>query len=309
MLSNVPAGRLLRTTPATTLAEMPKTLHPEALETAEELKAFYRIEIQKVRGIDRTGRLRICLEDAHASELTFKGFLVGHPGVGKTTELSRLLLELHNQFLPVRLSITSELNPAVIRFYDVLLLMLIRLVREVTQPSVIGFKDTDLETMIGWVRDHWATKWTKHLRTTAADFGAGVNLPFLKLSGNIKLGASRERGVEEYELSLVSDLVDLMNRVFRECNRLLKKHHDGRQFVIVLEDFEKTGLNATELKNLFTGLRPSLQGLDGHFIVVIPAWLAVLGGCGYRSTAKLHFFCDTGHCGVSKRPSGRWPGD
>jgi hypothetical protein len=252
---------------------MPKTLHPEALETAEELKAFYRAEIQKVRGIDRTGRLRICLEDAHASELTFKGFLVGHPGVGKTTELSRLLLELQNQFLPVRLSITSELNPGVIRFYDVLLLMLIRLVREVTQPSVIGFEDTDLQTMIGWVRDHLATKWTKHLRTTAADFGAGVNLPFLKLFGNIKLGASREHGVEEYELSLVSDLVDLMNRVFRECNRLLNKHQHGRQFVIVLEDFEKTGLNATELKNLFTGLRPSLQGLDGHFIVVIPAWL------------------------------------
>jgi len=74
---------------------MPKTLYPEALETAEELRAFYKVEIQQVRGIDRTARLRICLEDAHASELTFKGFLVGHPGVGKTTELSRLLLELH----------------------------------------------------------------------------------------------------------------------------------------------------------------------------------------------------------------------
>jgi hypothetical protein len=58
MLSNVPARRLLRTTPATTLAEMPKTLRPEALETAEELRAFYRDEIQEVRGVNRTGELR-----------------------------------------------------------------------------------------------------------------------------------------------------------------------------------------------------------------------------------------------------------
>ena len=84
MLSNVPARRLLRTTPATTLAEMPKTLRPEALETAEELRAFYRDEIQEVRGVNRTGELKICLEDAHRDGLPLKAFLLGHPGVGKT---------------------------------------------------------------------------------------------------------------------------------------------------------------------------------------------------------------------------------
>jgi len=237
------------------------------------LKAFYQTQIEEVRGIDRTGQLRICLEDANAADLPLKAFLLGHPGVGKTTELSRLLLDVENRFRPLRLSVTSELNPGTLRFYDVLLLILVRLVHEVSQPSVIGFEDTDLPKMLDWVRDHLAKKWTKHLRIDAAEFGAGINIPFLKLFGNIKQGSSRERGVEEYELSFVSELVDLMNRVLQECNRLLKKHQKGRQWVIVLEDLEKIGLTASALKDLFMGLRPSLQGLDGHFIVVIPIWL------------------------------------
>jgi hypothetical protein len=155
----------------------------------------------------------------------------------------------------------------------VLLLILIRLVFEVSQAPVIGFKDTDLPKMLADVRDHLAKKWTKHLQVDAAEFGAGVNIPFLKLFGNIKQGRTRERGSEEYELSLVSELTDLMNTVLQECNRLLRKHQQGREWVIVLEDLEKIGLSPTALKELFMGLRPSLQSLDGHFIVIIPIWL------------------------------------
>jgi hypothetical protein len=100
-----------------------------------------------------------------------------------------------------------------------------------------------------------------------------VSIPFLKLFGNIKQGRTRERGSEDYELSLVSELTDLMNTVLQECNRLLRKHQEGREWVVVLEDLEKIGLSPTALKELFMGLRPSLQRLDGHFIVIIPIWL------------------------------------
>src|SRR5208337_1621982 len=98
MLTPVPARRLLRTTPATTLAEIPQTLDPEALQTPEELRAFYQSSIQEVRGINRTGELMLSLEDAHAAQLPYKAFLLGHPGVGKTTELSKLLIALDDRF-------------------------------------------------------------------------------------------------------------------------------------------------------------------------------------------------------------------
>jgi hypothetical protein len=64
-----------------------------------------------------------------------------------------------------------------------------------------------------------------------------------------------------------------MNTVLQECNRLLRKHQKGREWVVILEDLEKIGLSPTALKELFMGLRPSLQILDGHFIVIIPIWL------------------------------------
>jgi hypothetical protein len=274
MLTPGPIRRPLRTIRATTLKEIAQTFRPEPLEDKEELRAFYQSQIDAVRGIDQTGQLRLLLEDAHESPTPLKAFLIGHPGVGKTTELSRLLLREERRFRPLRLSVTLELNPGTLRYYDVLLLILIRLVYEVSQPSVIGFEDTDLQNMLADVRDHLATKWTKHLQVNSKEFGAGLTVPFLaKLSGNIKQGRTRERGSEEYELSLVSDLTELMNRVLQECNSLLRKHQHGREWVIVLEDFEKIGLAASALKELFTGLRPSLQELDGHFIVVIPSWL------------------------------------
>ncbi|HEY6342679.1 MAG TPA: hypothetical protein VIY49_14390 [Bryobacteraceae bacterium] len=237
------------------------------------MDAFYRQEINGLRGVDRIGYLRLSLEDAHQNQLPFKGFLLGHPGVGKTTELRRLLLGLEGRFRPLYLSVTSELNPGTLRFYDVLLLILIKLVYEASLPEVIGFEDTDLKKMLDWVRDHLAHRWVKHLRVDQKELGGGVNIPFLKLFGNIKLGTTRERGKEEYELSFVSELVELMNRVLAECNRLLAKHQNGRQWVIVLEDFEKIGLSPSLVKDLFIGLRPSFEGFDADFIAVIPVWL------------------------------------
>ena len=275
---------------------------PEPLETKVEIDAFYQIDINRVRGVDRIGHLRLGLMDSHANQLPFKAFLLGHPGVGKTTELSRLLIDLKDRFRPLRLSVTAELNPGTLRFYDVLLLILIKLTYEVSKPEVIGFEDTDLERMLGWVREHLATKWTKRLRVDQKELGGGVSIPFLKLFGNIKLGETRERGEQEYELSFVSDLVELTNRVLTECNRLLAKHQNGRQWVILLEDFEKIGLPAAVVKDLFIGLRPSLQGFDAHFIAIIPVWLKYSEDAGVVLPANFQTFvipdiavCDRDH--------------
>jgi hypothetical protein len=245
--------------------------------------------------------MRICLEDAHATQVPFKAFLLGHPGVGKTTELSRLLLDLESRFRPLRLSVTSELNPGTLRFYDILLLILIRLVHEMTSPAIVGFEDNDLNKMLGWVRDHLATRWTEHLRIEKKEMGAGVSIPFLKLFGNIKLGGTREQGVREYELSFVSELVDLMNQVIVECNRLLSKHKNGQQWVIILEDFEKIGLAPSDLRNLFTGLRPSLQSLDASFIAIIPAWLQLFGGRRDCTSSKFPVLRHPRYCCLSAR--------
>ena len=265
-------SRLTRLQPATTLAEIAQTLVAEPLETIADQKAFYREEIQKQRGIDRIGRIRLGLQDAVTANRPYKAFVMGHPGVGKTTELWRLIQGMNAQFRPIYLSVTDELNPGTLRFYDVLLLILIRLVHEASLPHVIGFEDHDLGVLLDRVRGQLATKWTKHLRTDAKDFGIGIDFPFLKLSGSIKQGRLRQKGEDEYEISFVSDLVELINDVLNECNRLLMKNK-GQRWLIVLEDFEKIGLAPAAIRDIFIGLRPALQDLNANLLITIPLWL------------------------------------
>ena len=257
---------------AQTLTEIPKTLRPSPLETEQELDAFYCTEVQSLRGVDRLGSIRLGLEDALADNINYKAFLMGHPGVGKTTELMRLMGKMSTQLRPLHLSVTSELNPGNFRFYDVLLLMLIRLVEAATDPTVSGFDGHNLDSAMNRVRVHLSTKWTKHLQTAGADWGIGLKLPFLALLGNLKQGRSMEHGEQEYEVSFVSELVDLMNDVLRSCNGILQSHKQ-QTWVILLEDFEKLGIAPAALRDLFVGLRPSLQDLEANILITIPVWL------------------------------------
>ena len=267
---------MTRLEPAVNLKEMAQTLDAEPLETEGELSAFYQPGLQAARGVDRMGRIRLGLGDALDSGQNFKGFVTGHPGVGKTTELRNLLVrgEMAARTQVLWLSVAEELNPGALRFYDILLLILVKLVRSATDPVVVGFDDShELAPMLARVREHMARRWTKYLKVENADWGGGFSLPFLKLFGNIKSGTAREQGQEEHEVAFVSELLTLINETVQECNRMLEKHHPGKRWVIVLDDFEKIGFAAPAMRDFFIGLRPHLQDLASHLLVMIPVWL------------------------------------
>ena len=272
--TTAPKSHLGQLSPAKTLQEISRTLTPDPLESKEELKAFYKEEIQQLRQVDRMGEIRIGLEDALASGQKYKAFVMGHPGVGKTTEIFRLLQKMEPQLQPLRISITEELNPGTLRYYDILLLILLRLVRAAGDPTVIGFADNELTPMLDRVKSHLARRWTKHLQIEANEFGGGLELPFIvKLQGNLKHSRTREEGKEEYEVSFVTELVALMNDVLAECNQLLGKHQNGKQWLLFVDDFEKIGAAPSLIRDLFVALRPVFEGLNSHMLVMIPVWL------------------------------------
>ena len=76
--------------PATDLGHLYRTLRPEPLIEPDELKKYYRSQVNQVRGEDTVVRLSLKLQQAYGT-LPFKAFVMGHPGVGKSTEMSRLL--------------------------------------------------------------------------------------------------------------------------------------------------------------------------------------------------------------------------
>ena len=206
--------------------------------------------------------------------MTYKAFVMGHPGVGKTTEIYRLLQGMEAKLEPLRISITEELNPGTLRHYDILLLMLIRLVQAASSPTRIGFSEHELEPLLNRVKDHLARRWTKRLQIDAKEMSGGLEIPFLvKLGGNLKHAATVEEGKEEYEVSFVSELVTLMNDVLENCNQLLAKHQNGKQWLLFLDDFEKIGATPAVIRDLFVSLRPVFEDLNAHMLVMIPVWL------------------------------------
>ena len=85
--------------PATNLNDLHLTLRLDPLVDKEELERFYRGEVNNnnnVRGEDTVARLSRKLQQAYEG-IPFKTFVMGHRGVGKSTELSRLLDRLEDQ--------------------------------------------------------------------------------------------------------------------------------------------------------------------------------------------------------------------
>ena len=61
---------LIQLEPATTLDDVHKTLSPEPLMTRPEIAAFYRGELNEVRGGDQVGDLALSLEDSWGGDST-----------------------------------------------------------------------------------------------------------------------------------------------------------------------------------------------------------------------------------------------
>ena len=85
--------------PATSLEELLGNIkyEPEPLCTPEELEAFYRSDLNQVRGDDWTMYLKSELLRSHGADF-YRAFFMGHSGTGKSTELYRLTQEIENKY-------------------------------------------------------------------------------------------------------------------------------------------------------------------------------------------------------------------
>lgn len=259
--------------PAETLPEIARTVEPYPLERKAELDAFYTDGVQQLQGKTRLEKLRLALEDAIKDQRCYKAFLIGHPGVGKSTELARLAAHFASDLHPLQINLMRELNPGTLRFYDILLLLLVRIVEEVSSPTIIGFQGHNLEQLLSRVKTHLSTKWRKHLQSSGVDWSLALDLPLIaKIRGGLRQGRSTEQGTEDYEVSFVSELVDLTNDLLQACHDMLAKNNH-RQWILIVEDMEKLGLSPDVIRALFIGLRPSLQALNINIIFTIPVWL------------------------------------
>lgn len=290
----------LQITPAVSLEEVYKTLKPEPLDTPEQLEAFYREEINQVRGGNKMQRIQLRLNRAYKDRIPYKACVMGHRGVGKTTELSRLIQAVKQQFCTIRFSAVSSLDPGSFKSLDVLLLMMAEIAERTAQPINQGGtgkrpSDRRLQEIWDWFATEKATREQAQTATARIEAGAGVKEEslwskvlglFATLKGEIKFAATRKQEVVEYRLNRMSSLIEVANRLLDECNESLRTVR-GQQWLFVAEDFDRAGIPSARIEELFITYANIFQDLRVHMIFTLPISL-------YYSTsaARLPFASD-----------------
>jgi len=270
--------------PARNLDDLHLTLSPEPLVGPEEFRMYYREQVNAARGEDTVARLSRRLKQAYRT-LPFKAFLMGPPGVGKSTEITRLLDRVKEQQVGVRLSIATELNPASFKIFDVLLLMLARLAEEAGRMKAIPLGGSLTEHLVSDIEQWFATDQAKQSRTQVIGVGveagagmeeslwAGLLGLFASAKAEMKYAADRKTETVEYRLRRLPDLVDLCNRLMDLCNQTLFDMA-GMEWILVVEDLDKTGISPQQLQELFIQYGTVFQDLRVNMIFTIPVWLA-----------------------------------
>ena len=271
--------------PATDLDQLYLTLSPEPLTGEEEFARYYRSQVNEVRGGDTVVGLSQKLRQAYGT-LPFRAFLMGHPGVGKSTEITRLLARVEDQYVGVRLSAASELNPASFKVFYVLLLMLARLPERANELNAIPLEGMLPAQLFTDIQQWFGTEQVE--RTGTRMIGAGVEAgigmkgdsPWAALLGlfasakaEAKYAAERKTKTVEYRLQRLPDLVGYCNRLIDLCDRSLKEK-TGKEWLLIVEDLDKTVVSPAQLRELFTQYGNVFEDLRVNMIFTIPVWLA-----------------------------------
>lgn len=272
--------------PANSIHNIYKHLSPTPLMTREELDTYYSQRVNRVRDQDVVARLKLALGRNFGSGY-YKAFLVGHSGVGKSTELTRLICEMDNEFRALRFSATRELDPGSFQPFDILLLILADVVEVAAKPRADGGLDAQIPDALLQELWNWfatETETTKAATHKSAEAAAGIGVPedswwakvlglFAHLKGEVKYASSREKERVEYRLNRLSTLIEAANRLLDHCNRLLRDDQQ-HEWLFIGEDFDKPGIRPDLIRQLFITYSNVFKDLRAHLIFTIPAALA-----------------------------------
>jgi hypothetical protein len=271
-------GPKLQTIRAETLEDVFLTMQLEPLVSSEEIQAFYRSELNETRGGDKMERLRRRLVRSYEIGVPLKACLMGHPGVGKSTELSRLITESKPNFCTIRFSAPSVLDPGNFKPLDVLLVMMMEVAKQTEQAVGTVPSDARLQEILEWFASEKITRTQKSDSTATIEAGLGGKQDslwekvlglFAHLKGEIKFAAARSKETTDYRLSRLDDLIEIANRLLDECNRLLKQE-TGQEWLFIGEDFDKSGIAPERVKDLFINYGNIFHELRTHLIFSVP---------------------------------------
>ena len=269
---------------ASRIEDIYRAFDPSPLDTPEELRTFYVDELNRIRGSDRIQVLALGLR-RQLGRGHYKAFVMGHSGVGISTELTRLQGTVSSQFRTLRLSATRDFDPVNIEAFDIPMRMALGLAEETAKPVAEGgagspLSDDVIRPLLDWFRTEEVTQ--KSTTDVSGGLGGEVGTKgtlwekFLGFSvtmkGEIKRSSGREKKIIEYRQKNVGQLADLANAIIEDCNRRLKEA-TGHEWLVIGDDFDKPGVSAEAIESIFIDYGGILGDLRSHLIIDIPVSL------------------------------------
>ena len=276
-------------TPAQTLDTVYLTLSPEPLTTQAELDAFYREEMNQARGEDKVRRLKLGLKRAANNNRDyFKACLMGHPGVGKSTEITRLIhdAEFKQQYRSLQFNVLTDLNPINFNPLDIILLVVVELAEETHKiikknSGLVNYQSQALNEFLSWYNTTERKVTSQQESDISTEAGGGLTGEslwaaalglFASIKSRMRFAANREQTVTEYRFQRLNDLITIANQVIEECHQQLR-NYNNQQWLIVGENFDKPGVNKDSLRSLFIDYANVIHDLNINLIFTIPIGL------------------------------------
>jgi hypothetical protein len=270
---------------ATALREIYAAFDAAPMSRADVGTEFYVGEVNTTRGGDRIQHLQLSLDRAHGTK-HFKAFVMGHAGVGISTELTRLEAAVSSKFRILRLSANTDFDPVNFRPFDFLLRVALGLATATALPVNEGGADAKLSAdltkdILDWFAVEKSIVKTGYDVSLSASAGIGPGPEswwakllglFAKVSAEAKTSSGRSKELIEYREKNGAQLLALANKVLDECNALLRDA-SGHEWLIIGDDFDKPGIPPERLRDFFSTYGNLIRDLHVHLILDLPVSL------------------------------------
>jgi hypothetical protein len=255
---------------ATDVAGIPRAFRPEPL-IAEEMEQFYAGSLNRQRANRLSRRIKNDLLESAEQGFFFQGVLYGNRGVGKSTEINRLLDEdaIKKKFVVIRLDALYELNPQTFSVADVLLLLLANLIERCVEKCgeegrafhEAGIMATDLQETLAPFFPELQNKISK-----ADTTGGSGEINLLQI---VKLGIRVEGQRKVDSVNARETLANLSAVIERQIS-IARERLPEYELLVVGENFDKEQIPQSLLKDTFVQYASVLRDLRLHILFTLP---------------------------------------
>lgn len=190
-----------------------------------------------------------------------KILFTGHRGSGKSTELNKLVLNLHEEFFMLKFSIAETLDLFDLDYIDVVLTSGLKLLEKAVREKV-KINEKILEDIFDWL--HYDITEEKIIELTKeASLSSNVNALVLNLEGKLSKESATRKIMRERIKPRFSELINKINLAITEIQEKTSK-----KVLIIIEDIDKTNLEIAQ--QLFFQQGASLLSINSKIIYTFP---------------------------------------